>query len=274
MAGARDADAAEKMMAGLRDEVAAGLDEAGFPLRLSVGVATYPFDGASGSHVLRAADQALYEAKLEGKNRTISFRSLVRDGGRSSGGRGQRAHTVTVSEVAALADAVSAAGGIWHERSTQAVIDRLAKVVTFAAGVTGCNVSRVMVPRLVDQTSHALRDSGWEPRAYVIDEFPVTRTVLDTLEPRSISFLDDDLDRAEAFVLRDLGMSCALLVPLVVAGQAWGLVEVYDMRLRRFSPLQRALTEFLVSVASARLEALADDQPATRRVPLYRVPES
>ena len=53
--------------------------------------------------------------------------------------------------------------------------------------------------------------------------------------PESISFLDDDLDSAEAFVLRELQMNAAMLVPLVANGRSWGLVEIYDMRLRQFT---------------------------------------
>ena len=74
-----------------------------------------------------------------------------------------------------------------------------------------------------------------EDTAYLISDFPVTKEVLEKMTVRSISFLDDDLDRAEAFVLRELRMNCALLLPLVVDGRSWGLVEVYDMRLRRFT---------------------------------------
>ena len=55
-----------------------GLDEAGFPLRLSAGVSTYPYDGAAATQLLRAADQALYHAKARGKNQVVGFREILR----------------------------------------------------------------------------------------------------------------------------------------------------------------------------------------------------
>ena len=126
-------------------------------------------------------------------------------------------------------------------------------------------MSRVVGARLVDVAAHALRDSLLAAdTSYLIDEFPVTKAVLEKLETGSISFLDNDLDRSEAFVLRDLEMSCALLMPLVVDGRAWGLVELYDMRLRRYTREQQAIAEFLVGVAAHRLEALGDDLNGTR----------
>lgn len=40
---------------------------------LSIGVASYPADGATGDEVLGHADQALYQAKAAGRNRVIVF---------------------------------------------------------------------------------------------------------------------------------------------------------------------------------------------------------
>jgi diguanylate cyclase (GGDEF)-like protein len=264
------AESAAELAQSLRERLLGGLDEAGFPLRVSIGVSTYPFDGGSGSELLRAADQAVYEAKARGKNRLVGFRELVRDATTGAslapGAQNRRSGGI---EAATLIEASEAAGSIWRERALQNVLDRLCKTLTFVVGATGCNVSRIVGPRLVDVAAHALRDVGLAAdTSYLIDEFPVTKAVLETLEPQSISFLDGDLDRAEAFVLRELEMSCALLLPIVVSGAAWGLVELYDMRLRRYSREQAALAAFLVGVASQRLEALGDDQLSFRRLPI------
>jgi len=72
------ADVAEALGARIRGVLAEGLTEAGFPLRISAGISTYPFDGAGPTALLRAADQALYAAKEAGKDRVASFRDLVR----------------------------------------------------------------------------------------------------------------------------------------------------------------------------------------------------
>ena len=68
---------------------------------------------------------------------------------------------------------------------------------------------------------------------------------------RAISFLDEDLDRAEAFILRELGMNACLLVPLVVAGQPWGLVELYEARMRRYTRDEEVVADFLVRAGVA-----------------------
>ena len=70
------ADSAEALGGQIRTLLAEGLTDAGFPLRISAGVSTYPFDGAKPSSLLRAADQALYAAKASGKDRIASFREL------------------------------------------------------------------------------------------------------------------------------------------------------------------------------------------------------
>jgi hypothetical protein len=41
-------------------------------------------------------------------------------------------------------------------------------------------------------------------------------------EPRSLSFADGDVDPAEAFILRDLGMNALLMLPIRVSGHSWG----------------------------------------------------
>jgi GAF domain-containing protein len=91
---------------------------------------------------------------------------------------------------------------------------------------------------------------------YLLDDFPLTRRVLDEREPVAASFLDDGIDSAEAFVLRSLGMNSLLMLPLVVRERAWGLVEVYDVRLREFEQADVDAARSLVSAAARRLEDL------------------
>jgi len=272
-----DAADGEETAETLRARLVAGLAEAGFPLHVSVGSATYPFDGGAAPQLLRAADQALYEAKASGKNRSVSFRSLVH---RSASGtvvprsaRGDRAGSGVGTNV--LSEAFDAAGVIWEESTVDGVLERLAKSITFVLGASACAISRVEGDRIIDACSHALReiDLGMEG-AYLIDDFPITKDVLTTGRSKSISFLDEDLDRGEAFVLRELRMNCCLLVSIRVNERAWGLVEVYDMRLRRFEANEQAAAEFLVGHAGRRLAALGGGTARRRRMPLFRVPTS
>jgi GAF domain-containing protein len=61
-------------------------------------------------------------------------------------------------------------------------------------------------------------------------------------------------------------MNAALLVPLVVHGRSWGLVEIYDIRLRRFTSDEESVALFLVGQAARRIEALGGTSPAKRRL--------
>ena len=274
-----DADAALEIATRLRFQLDAGLDKAGFPLRLSAGLSTYPYDGAAASQLLRAADQALYQAKAEGKNRIVSFHDIVR--GDSSPAAGvirpsapERRRGGGKADGSMLADALEAVTAICAEGSVDAVIERLSKSLTFVTGATGSLISRVDGSRLVDLVCHALRDVDLDATsAYLIDDFPVTKEVLDSGEPRSISFLDENLDRAEAFVLRELEMNCALLLAIVVDGTTWGLAEVYDKRLRRFTRDDESVSAFLVAQAARRIEALGGHGGQKKRwMPLFRLP--
>ncbi len=259
----------------LRQELDEGLREAGFPLKLSAGLATYPYDGAGASQLLRAADQALYRAKADGKNHIVGFREIVTGaetrGGRADGLQPRRPGGVT--DGSTLGDALEASAAIWSEPTIERVLERLSKAIAFVVGASATNISKVEGPRLTDTAQHALRDVDLgEDNAYLIADFPVTQKVLETLTSRSISFLDDDLDGAEAFVLRELQMNSALLVPIVVHGKAWGLVEIYDMRLRRYDADETAVACFLVDQAARCVEALGETSAGRRLLPVFRMP--
>jgi transcriptional regulator with GAF, ATPase, and Fis domain len=173
-------------------------------------------------------------------------------------------------------DLTETARGLWEETHTEALLSRLCKSLTFMVGASAAVVSRVDGPHLVDVVTHSLRevDIG-DDSAYVISEFPITEEVLGNGRARSVSFLDEEIDFAEAFVLRELRMSCVLMVPLIVKAQAWGLVEIYDVRLRQFSSADQAIGEFLVSQAGLRLETIADAElDPSRPIPVWRLPAS
>jgi GAF domain-containing protein len=245
---------------------------------VSVGLATYPYDGAGASQLMRAADQALYEAKATGKNRCVSFGRLVRVSAAGTPlpreGRVDRPGSGVGSKV--LSEALEAASAIWDEQTVEGTLERLAKSMTFVLGSVGCAISKIEGDRIVDTYQHSLRDVDLgEEGSYLIDDFPITRDVLATGVSKAISFLDEDLDRGEAFVLRELRMNCCLLMALRAGDEIWGLVEVYDMRMRRFEPDAQAAAEFLVRQAGRTLEAIGSPGQKRRgRGRLFRLPSS
>ena len=268
-----DAGAAHVRADELRVALSRGLAEAGTTLHLSIGVATYPFDGPAGTHLLRAADQALYVAKSNGKDLVVAFRDLAEwlrrgDAVRASERR-DRLRTVGVVDIAPVAEALAA------ETSVEAVLVVLCRALTSGLSATAAQVARRDGERLVDLASYALRDIDLGSQSsYLVSDFPLTGEVFDQREPRTMSFLDDRIDRAEAFVLRQLSMNSLLMLPLLLDDLPWGLVEVYDVRMRRFEDADMALAQELVALAASRLgELRAAGTPLDRggeRAPLQR----
>ena len=206
-------DLAEALGGQIRTLLAEGLTDAGFPLRISAGVSTYPFDGATPTSLLRAGDQALYAAKEAGKDRVASFRELARptpagSGAEVGGAMEGRGRGRTDGSGAVLADAMAAAKAIEAESSVEGICARLCKTLVFVVGATACSASRVVGDYVVDATDHALREvSLGDEAAYRIADFPLTAEVLRSGEPKTVSFAEGDVDPSEAFVLRELGMN-------------------------------------------------------------------
>jgi diguanylate cyclase (GGDEF)-like protein len=268
---------AEELGEQIRSVLADGLTEAGFPLRLSGGIATYPFDGATPTALLRAADQALYVAKDAGKDRIATFRDVVT---REETAPASAAATVAEDRRRAprrdgsvLSDALGSARAMESEETVEGVLDRLCKGLVFVVGATGCQASRVVGAYLVDVARHSLREvSLGHEAAYRISDFPLTAETLRLGEPRTVSFLEKEVDPAEAFILRELGMNALLMLPVRIRGRSWGLVELYEMRTRRFTDDDVSLAEFLVSQAERRLEEIAPSAGTRERPPVYELP--
>ena len=251
-----DAGAAHVQADELRVALSRGLAAAGTTLHLSIGVATYPFDGPAGTQLLRAADQALYVAKASGKDLVVAFRDLAEWLRRGDAGRAKerraRQKSVSAAETASVADALAA------ESELEPVLVVLCRELTSSLTATAAQVSLLDGGLLFDVASYALRDIDLGgSAAYLVSDFPLTRDVLDRREPRAMSFIDDRIDRAEAFVLRELNMNSLLMLPLLVGDAVWGLVEVYDVRMRRFEDEDVAAAAQLAALAGRRLGELA-----------------
>lgn len=269
------AESAAALGGRIRDVLAEGLTDAGFPLRISAGISTYPFDGATPSALFRAADQALYAAKSGGKDQIASFRDVVRvdptvvDG--SETGIGIRGRGC--GDGSALADVLTSAAAIEAEETVDGVCGRLCKSLVFVVGVTACSASKVDGDFLVDAMEHALREV-WlgDEAAYRISDFPLTAETLRTGRPRAVSFLDAEVDPAEAFILRELSMNALLMLPLRVGGRTWGLVELYERRLRRFTEDDIGIARLLAAQAERRLEIVGSERGPRPLPRVYELP--
>jgi putative nucleotidyltransferase with HDIG domain len=103
--------------------------------------------------------------------------------------------------------------------------------------------------------------------SYYLADYPATEAVLESRVPCSISADDPGADPAELFVLREMEMQAALLVPLVVENRTWGLIEVYDSRTRPFPAFERHLAELAAAQIGGLLAAFEHEERAQR---LYR----
>jgi GAF domain-containing protein len=69
---------------------------------------------------------------------------------------------------------------------------------------------------------------------YLISDYPLTRAVIEEREPRMVFSGDPDADEKEVRLLRELGFDSLLMVAIQGHEGAWGLVEVYRDKGRRF----------------------------------------
>jgi putative nucleotidyltransferase with HDIG domain len=99
---------------------------------------------------------------------------------------------------------------------------------------------------------------------YYLTDYPTTAEVLMTGKLCSVSADDPGADPAELFVLREMDMQAVLLVPIIVEGQGWGLIEVYDTRRRVFSGLERHLAEVAATQVGSLLASYEHEARAQR----------
>ena len=98
-----------------------------------------------------------------------------------------------------------------------------------------CTISRVIGDLLVDLMQH--QKSGKPDRlghGYLISDYPLTRAAIEGRRPQTVSQSDPEPDENELKLLLELGYDALLMVAIEGAEGAWGLVEVYGEKGRRF----------------------------------------
>ena len=121
-------------------------------------------------------------------------------------------------------------------RSLREVLSAMADDVIDRLDADACAISRVigdvliLVAERVPDGTTLLQGQG-----YLVSEFPQTAEVLQTRKPRALTLADPDLDAAEASVLRTHGFGSLVMLPLLLQGEVWGLVEAYRHDVRAFT---------------------------------------
>jgi GAF domain len=127
---------------------------------------------------------------------------------------------------------------------------------------TACAISRVIGDLLVGLDEHT---TSGRPLAhgheYLISDFPLTRVVVESGEPRWISRLDPDADEDEAALLAKLGFESLLMVCLPTSDACWGLLELYTEH-GRFDPERAELAARYAIRVGELLERLEPPGPA------------
>jgi putative nucleotidyltransferase with HDIG domain len=167
-----------------------------------------------------------------------------------------------LSRLVALSRAIAA------EQVSQRMLRVASRELTELLDAEACLISQLEEGLLREVADHA-RSERQVARglSYYLADYPATAAVLDSRVPSSISAADSAADPAELFVLREMEMQAVLLVPLVVAGRTWGLIEVYDSRPRAFPALERHVAELAAAQIGGLLAAFEHEELAQR---LYR----
>ena len=120
-----------------------------------------------------------------------------------------------------------------------------------------CAISRVLGDVLVTLTEHAPAGETLQlGQGYLVTDFPLTVEVIKLGESRTASLLDGESDPQEVELLEALGFDTLLMVPLLVGGQCWALVELYIRGQATFPPEQVQLAEGFVARTGELVEQL------------------
>jgi putative nucleotidyltransferase with HDIG domain len=167
-----------------------------------------------------------------------------------------------------LSRLVSLSRAIAAEQVSQRMLRVASRELTQLLDAEACLISQLEEGLLREVADHA-RSERQVARglSYYLADYPATAAVLESRIPSSISAADAAADPAELFVLREMEMQAVLLVPLVVAGRSWGLIEVYDSRPRAFPALERHVAELAAAQIGGLLAAFEHEELAQR---LYR----
>ena len=116
-----------------------------------------------------------------------------------------------------------------------------------------CAISRVVGDVVILVVEHAPGRSLQLGQGYLVPDYPKTRDVLHERTAYRLTLDDPAADPAEASVVRELGFGALLMLPLEVAGEAWGLVELYRAEAMVFDDAQVVAAAELLTATAARI---------------------
>jgi putative nucleotidyltransferase with HDIG domain len=164
-----------------------------------------------------------------------------------------------------LSRLVAFSRAIAAEQVSQRMLRIASRELTLMLNGEACLVSQVEDGLLREVADYACTNRQVaRGLSYYLTDYPTTASVLATGALCSISADDPGADSAELFVLREMEMQAVLLVPIVVEGRGWGLIELYDARPRVFSGLERHLAEVAATQVGALIACFEHEERAQR----------
>lgn len=146
------------------------------PVTISFGIATFPTDGETAASLLHAADDALYQAKNSGRNRSVGFQRQMTTAtvGRIPGGNVEAERfTAVMIDLAAVVD-VRFSGSARHSET----VGRYAEMMARELGLSESRVSRVRLAGLLHDIGKATLPDSILKKPGPLD--PAERRSIDT----------------------------------------------------------------------------------------------
>ena len=137
------------------------------------------------------------------------------------------------------------------EKTVPGLLGATARAYVELLDAPACTISRVIGDLLVDLMQH--QKSGKPDRlghGYLISDYPLTRAVIEGRRPQTVSQDDPEPDANELSLLRELGYDALLMVAIEGGDGAWGLVEVYGEKGRRFNEEEVELAQDIAGEVS------------------------
>jgi len=156
-----------------------------------------------------------------------------------------------------LEDSVARIG---NETTVRGLLAGTCQELVVLLDATACAVSRVIGDLLVGLDEYTLASRPLEHgHEFLIPDYPLTREVVESGEPRRVSRFDPDAERTETELLQQLGFDTLLMVCLPSGGECWGLIEVYGTK-GGFNEEQAEVARSVARAAGERLNQL-DSRP-------------
>ncbi|HUJ92718.1 MAG TPA: GAF domain-containing protein [Gaiellaceae bacterium] len=116
------------------------------------------------------------------------------------------------------------------------VLSSVSRDLVEALDADACGISRAIGDMLILVVEHSEEGKTIQlGQGYLVSDYPETARVLADRTPHALTLDDPGVDEPEAAILRELEFGSLLMLPLILSGEVWGLVEIYRASTRGFS---------------------------------------